>query len=475
MKKIMKRKNLFQAMGSILVMLIAVLASSFTGVSMSVATAMGGDAQDMGDGGKTVSDAVGGATATTGMEQTGEEDPDFYSKEVDKRITKMRPMRTPIDQITRSATTISKSGSMIVQYYSVSTRPIKTTVKAQVNAMTSGQASTTVQVDDSSIFSITDTIRVVGVKGFKPDGSTQDTKDLMLYVVGKNDETGYPIVIAINGKKNSDNSNSLVPQIAANTKIIRMGRAASEIDVETGQFYNLPTPEEQYCQKFMMQVEQSTFDKMWDKKVDWNFSDMEEDGIYDMRLGMENSFLFGIKAKGKDPKKSGADVYFTGGIYWMAGKDMAVGTEAEGVVTITDDQMVDFLKDLFTGNDSGNGTKIGFAGSDMLAALAKMKSERFKVVKEFERWGLKFTSFDSNFGKLLVMHHELMDANEKSDEMFVIDPEYLRKKTFKTWNRKEYDMEKLAKRDTRAVVMSEASCVYLVYPKAHARVKLGSL
>lgn len=475
MKKIMKRKNLFQAMGSILVMLIAVLASSFTGVSMSVATAMGGDAQDMGDGGKTVSDAVGGATATTGMEQTGEEDPDFYSKEVDKRITKMRPMRTPIDQITRSATTISKSGSMIVQYYSVSTRPIKTTVKAQVNAMTSGQASTTVQVDDSSIFSITDTIRVVGVKGFKPDGSTQDTKDLMLYVVGKNDETGYPIVIAINGKKNSDNSNSLVPQIAANTKIIRMGRAASEIDVETGQFYNLPTPEEQYCQKFMMQVEQSTFDKMWDKKVDWNFSDMEEDGIYDMRLGMENSFLFGIKAKGKDPKKSGADVYFTGGIYWMAGKDMAVGTEVESVVTITDDQMVDFLKDLFTGNDSGNGTKIGFAGSDMLAALAKMKSERFKVVKEFERWGLKFTSFDSNFGKLLVMHHELMDANEKSDEMFVIDPEYLRKKTFKTWNRKEYDMEKLAKRDTRAVVMSEASCVYLVYPKAHARVKLGSL
>ena len=475
MKKIMKRKNLFQAMGSILVMLIAVLASSFTGVSMSVATAMGGDAQDMGDGGKTVSDAVGGATATTGMEQTGEEDPDFYSKEVDKRITKMRPMRTPIDQITRSATTISKSGSMIVQYYSVSTRPIKTTVKAQVNAMTSGQASTTVQVDDSSIFSITDTIRVVGVKGFKPDGSTQDTKDLMLYVVGKNDETGYPIVIAINGKKNSDNSNSLVPQIAADTKIIRMGRAASEIDVETGQFYNLPTPEEQYCQKFMMQVEQSTFDKMWNKKVDWNFSDMEEDGIYDMRLGMENSFLFGIKAKGKDPKKSGADVYFTGGIYWMAGKDMAVGTEAEGVVTITDDQMVDFLKDLFTGNDSGNGTKIGFAGSDMLAALAKMKSERFKVVKEFERWGLKFTSFDSNFGKLLVMHHELMDANEKSDEMFVIDPEYLRKKTFKTWNRKAYDMEKLAKRDTRAVVMSEASCVYLVYPKAHARVKLGSL
>lgn len=471
----MKKKNLFQMIGSLFIMLIAVVMGSATGVCMAAATAMGGEATNMADGGTTITDSTAGATATTGMEVTAETNPEFYAKEVDKRITKMRPMRTPIDQITRSAESISKSSSMIVKYYSVSTRPIKTAIKAQVNEMSSGQSSTSIQVDDASLFSITDTIRVVGVKGFKADGATQDTKDLMLYVVGKNDENGYPTVIAVNGKKNSDGTNSLVPQINNGTKIIRMGRAASEIDVETGQFYNLPTPEEQYCQKFMMQVEQSTFDKMWQKEVDWNFSDMEEDSIYDMRLGMENSYLFGIKAKSKDPKKSGADVYFTGGIYWMAGKDMALGTNSDGAVTITDDQMVDFLKDLFTGNDSGNGTKIGFAGSDMLATLAKMKSERFKVVKEFEKWGLKFTSFDSNFGKLLVMHHELMNENEKSDEMFVIDPEYLRKKTFKAWSRKEYDMAKLAKRDTNAVVMTEASCCYLVYPNAHARVKLASL
>lgn len=470
----MDMKNFYKWTGQALLMLLAVVTGQ-AGVCMAAATAMGGEATPMEDGGTNISEPLGGATATTGMEVTGEDDPDYYAKEVDKRITKMRPMRTPIDQITRSASTISMSGSMIVQYYSVATRPIKTTVKTAVAEMTSGQGSTTVQVDDGSLFSLTDTIRVVGVKGYKEDGATEDTKDLMLYVVGKNDETNYPTVIAVNGKKNSDGTNSLVPAIAADTVLIRMGRAASEIDVETGNFYNLPTPEDQFCQKFMMQVEQSTFDKMWDKKIDWNFSDMEEDGIYDMRLGMENSYLFGIRGRGKDPKKSGADVYFTGGIYWMAGKDMSIGTADSGSVTITDDQMVDFLKDLFTGNDSGNGTKVGFAGSDFLATLAKMKSERFKVVKEFERWGLKFTSFDSNFGKLLVMHHELMDMNEKSDEMFVIDPEYLRKKTFLSWNRKEYDMAQLAKRDTRAVVMKEASCCYLVYPKAHARVKLASL
>lgn len=464
----MKKNWIFNLCG----LALTVVSAAFGGVAIAAATAMGGEAQPMAEGGTTIVDSGSGATATTGQEVTAETDPDYYAKAVDERITRMRPMRTPIDQITRKAGTINRVKSMEVKYYSVSTRPIKTTLTTEIAAMTG--SSVVLQVADAKLFTETDTIRVHNVKGYKEDGSTQDTKDLMLYVVGKTDE-GFPTVIAVNGLADDANGNTKTPKLPSGTVLIRMGRAASEIDVETGNFYNLPKPSVQFCQKFMMQVEQSTYDKMWDKEVDWNFSDMEEDGIYDMRLGMENSFLFGIKGKGKDPRKSGADVYFTGGIYWMAGKQMGLGTVANGVATITDNEMVDFLKDLFTGNDSGNGQKIGFAGSDALAALAKMESERFKVVKEFEKWGLKFTSFDSNFGKLLVMHHELMDMNGKADEIFVIDPEYLRKKHFLTWERKEYDMAQLAKRDTRAVVMKEASCCYLVYPNAHAVVKLGKL
>ena len=115
-------------------------------------------------------------------------------------------------------------------------------------------------------------------------------------------------MIAVNGLK-STAGNTKTPELAEGTVLIRMGRAASEIDVETGNFYNLPTPSEQFCQKFMMQVEESTAHKMWDKKVGLELQRLEEDGIYDMRLGMENSFLFGIKGKTKDPRKSGADVF----------------------------------------------------------------------------------------------------------------------------------------------------------------------
>lgn len=470
-----KMKSILKIAGGWLLAFIAVLVGVSPNVCMA-AGAAGGEEGDINPG-TTINDATGGATATTGKEvQDKDGNPEYYAKSIDKRITKMRPMRTPIDQITRSAESISTCNSMIVKYYSVSTRPIKSKVKSQVTEMSSGAASIKIPVQDSYLFSVTDTIRVVGVKGYKEDGSSQDTvKDLMLYVVGKDESDGMPICIAINGKKNSDDTNSIVPQIEADTVLIRMGRAAGELDVETGQFYNLPKPQEQYCQRFMMQVEQSTYDKMWDKEVDWNFSDMEEDSIYDMRLGMENSYMFGVKGKSKNPKKDGMDVYFTGGIWWMAGQDKTIGTGSGADAVITDNEMVDFLKEIFTGNDAGNKIKIGFMGSDFLAAMAKIQSERFKVVKEVEKWGLKFTSFDSNFGKLLAMHHELMDMNGMSDQAFIIDPEYLRKKTFEMFSRKTYDMEKLAKRKTNAVVMSEASCCYLVYPNAHIRAKLGSL
>ena len=74
-----------------------------------------------------------------------------------------------------------------------------------------------------------------------------------------------------------------------------MGRAASELDVQTSQFEALPVKSQNYCQIFKMQIEQSTLLKMANKEVEWDFSDQEEVAIYDMRLSMEKSFLFGIK------------------------------------------------------------------------------------------------------------------------------------------------------------------------------------
>ena len=74
----MKGKKIYQWFGQALLMLLAIVVSSVTGVCMAAATAMGGEGTDMADGGKNITNSLGGATATTGIEQTGDDDPDYF-------------------------------------------------------------------------------------------------------------------------------------------------------------------------------------------------------------------------------------------------------------------------------------------------------------------------------------------------------------------------------------------------------------
>ena len=238
-----------------------------TGASSGVMMA---EASNLPDAGKTTAGADGtggtdGISTETGGRETG--DPNFYLSDVDKRIVKIRPMATPIDQISRYAKS-SSTNSFEVKYYSVGTREIKCSTNKKLEAMLSG-ASVSLPVDDLNMFTLDDTIRVVGVSAItKPDGTkyTEDDSnvpDLVLCVCGKDSSTNLPTVYAVNGKMDDSSKQPiLVPEIPQGTTLVRMGKACGELDVQTGRFNNIPMPETQYCQNFMIQVEQSTFDKI---------------------------------------------------------------------------------------------------------------------------------------------------------------------------------------------------------------------
>ena len=430
-----------------------------------------------GDGGSDASTA-GIATETAGR-QNG--DPEFYTKDIDQRIVKIRPMATPVDQISRYAKAQS-CDSFEVKYYSVGTRPISCTTTAAVTAMTSGDGDSCVlPVSDTNMFTLDDTIRVVGVKakyddkGVAYDADDENTPDLVLCVCGRDSSnSNKPVVYAVNGNK-KDGQTILVPAIPSGTTLVRMGKACGELDVQTGRFNNIPMPEIQYCQNFMIQVEQSTFDKIAAKEVDWSFSDIEEDGIYDMRLAQENTFIWGAKNVIRHTTKDGMNTWFTGGIWWMAGKDIEVGewNATKQCAEISDENLVDIAKDLFVGTGIGNKRKVLLCGSDMLAAFSKIKSEKFRLKDTVEIWNLKFKSWETDFGEILTIHHELFDLNGMSGCGFALDPEYLTKKTHLSWSRNILDLKKAGVRNTNAVVIQEVACLYLRYAKAHARMRLA--
>lgn len=445
--------------GNISLMLLAIVVGLLTGsVVMAIAT-------DVLDAGKVNDDL----SPIGNNEEFADED--FYTKDIDQHITKIRPMATPLDNISRNSTAV-RTKSMEVKYYSEGTRPIKTTLKTAITAQTSGTTMSLVPTD-AKMFTEADTIRVVGVKGYKSDGATEDTEDLVLLVCSK-DNSGNPTVCAVNGKSDGNGANAYLPDIAAGTTLIRMGKACAELDAQASKFTTLPTAEIQYCQSFMTLVEYPKLEEIQSKEVNWKFSDLEEDSIFDMRMGMENSYLFGVKGALTHPIK-GQKVWSTGGIWWMAGKDLIVGEydTAKGDAVITDDELVDIAKDLFNGVGVGNKHKILFAGSKMLAAFSKIKSDNFRLKESVEKWNLKFKSFDTDFGEIYVIHHELFDQNAMSDCGLVIDQDFLTKVIYFPWGRNVLDLKKTGIRNSNAVVLQEISALYLRYAKAHVRLKLA--
>ena len=245
------------------------------------------------DGGKHV---VNGPLTLDAVQESGN---GLLLNEIDKQIVKIRPMATPIDQLSRCAGAKS-SGSMVVDYYNVDTKETCTETvddydEPNANTVSENDMRAVINTMNNDVFDVSDTILVPEVYGYDERGVNETSDSLVLYVMSKN-EDGTLVVMAANGKKVGD-VEGCVPSIPVGTKLIRMGRAATELDVQSPQFEAMPKKAQNHCQIFKMQIEQSTLQKIANKEVGWTMSDQEEAAIDDMRLGMEKSFLFGVKRK----------------------------------------------------------------------------------------------------------------------------------------------------------------------------------
>ena len=408
---------------------------------------------------------IAGEPLTVELAKT--ESPDLLRNEIDRRIVKIRPMATPIDQLSRWAGA-KHAGSMIVDYYSVDTRPTTALTVSAFTGCTDDEGSDRFQkarlsTDNNDLFEASETILVKGVAGYQPDGKTQSSQDLVLYVVEKEASTGMLNVVTVNGQTIGEYENC-IPTIPSGTTFVRMGRAATELDVQTPQFEALPKKSRNYCQIFKMQIEQSTLQKIANKEVGWTFSDQEEAAIYDMRLGMEKNFLFVVKARVEDTKKR-ETVMLTGGIWDQAGSEF---TYEKGA--LNQNAVISMMRKAFTGN-AGNKRKILIGGSGLIEQLNQLESTKVVMAGEnIVKWGIDFSEMRSKFGKLYVLLSEVFDECGMEDNGMIIDPEYLQKYSHIPFTTESLNLKQAGVRNTDAIVLTEASCMTLRYPKAHMRI-----
>lgn len=370
--------------------------------------------------------------------------PGLLRNAVDQAVARVRPMATPIDQISRMGH-VRQVDSMVVDYYSVDCRKDKVSVTAAEEIADSddgnGNKSFSLTVDDASLLEVSESF------SFKAGGELHTG-----YVGGKSDGKLQVVIPAADASS------------LEGATLIRMGRAATQLDVQSPQFSALPRKMTNYCQIFKMQVEQSTVMKLSHKEIGWDFTDQQEAAIYDMRLGMEKQFLFGKRMKIYDAAKQ-ENVLLTQGIWQQAGKEIAVNCEG-----FDSAQLIDMLREAFAEN-SGSRRKVLVAGSDLIAAINKMEATRVITAREsVTAWGMDFSELCSKFGRLFVVFSDVFDAMGMSGDGIIIDPEYIQKHVFIPMGAETIDLRGSGQRNTEAVVLTEASCLTLRYPEAHARI-----
>lgn len=371
--------------------------------------------------------------------------PGLLVNAIDKAVVKVRPMATPLDQISRLGH-VRQVGSMEVDYYSVDTRPDCTEMLGCDDLPTQGDSEHSMvhmTVDDSGCFEVSETLSIELTDGSRATG----------YVVEK--RPGELVVLMTKGK---------AANVMPGSYLVRMGRAATQLDVQTAQFGVLPTKRTNLCQIFKMQIEQSTTLRRSHQAVGWDFTDQQEAAVYDMRLGMEKQFLFGNKSRIYDHIK-GETVYLTEGIWHQAGKTIKLDLKA-----LDQNAVVDMLRTAFTEN-SGSHRKILIAGSGLTAALNKIESTRVITAHDqVTAWGIDFSELQSKFGRLYVAFSDVFDSMGMPDCGIIIDPEYIQKHVFTPFSAEHLDLRGSGQRNTDALVLTECSCLTLRYPEAHARI-----
>jgi hypothetical protein len=411
---------------------------------------------------------TGDAVETTNVQDTPPSST-FLMSEVSQKITEMKPARTPLDTIMRSAVTKKKIESFKTEFYAVDVRPFTDTVATTYTKPgvaqqagppivegTGGVELANVIVTNIDIWSQDDTAMAVGISG-------SDDLNLVLFVADVDVTNSIIKVQALNGL--AEGSLIVVPTIASTTVLVRMGNAKAEKDAQTSPYAMIPEKEYNYCQIFMAQVEESTYQAMHKKEVQWGFDDYTALNIYDMKTTIELTSLFGYRRQFTD--KLGRDEKYTcGGLTRNISNTLEYGSGSTDRM-VTNDTLIGWSKDIFTGN-SGSDTRILFAGPALTQYISQIDFQKQLGGNQTEaRWGIEWKVISTNFGKLLWKMHPLFSLIGWDDYGVVLDINNIEKHEFLPMTTREVDLKGSGQKNVQAKVLEETSCPILRYDDTH--------
>lgn len=445
MKRMMKFLGCFALAGVALAVVTGVLeidslyAFLFGGSGVSFAAVMAGV---VGPGSMT----EGGITHQSTEEDNGE----IHDLDLDAIVVKVRPSETPMDTLMRELKNSRKTGSIKTGGWEVGTRDVEDKVTVE---LTGSSDVHDITVGLKNMWMRDDTVLVPGVSG-------GDGKPLMLFVLGKDNTNSRLNVVAANPVDGK------IPNIPANSVLLRLGNAKAETDAQTTPFALQPTPRYNFCQIHMCQVEESVVENLAKKKVAMDFSTYKEQTMWDWKRAMEYTNLFGVASVVTNPN-DGKLVYTSDGLWNQVDK----AWEFDASKAFDKAAYVNMTKYVFSDNN-GSERKILFAGDDLIERMSdvsefqqQIKPENVEVVH-----GIRFQRIVTNFGELLVKSHKLF-RGAFADSALVLDMSYITKDVYEPLHTKVLNLDESGQKRVMAHRMIEHYCLYAENLPTHCKIR----
>ena len=352
--------------------------------------------------------------------------------EISKLITKIRRDVYPLDTIMREVGKVRKIESTEWKYYTKDERGIQDTVTAAY--VYAGAKSANLTVTNAHYWTDHDIALFPAING-------GDGKKLRCMVSAVNVPLNQITVTPVNGRDAAGTAvGDLMPAIAANASVSRIGNAHGETDAQATPVEIAPYDTFNYTQIFMAQVEESLVAKKQLKEVDLNIMDYKEDAIIDMRAQAELAMIFGY------PKKDFYDPVLRKKVNLVGGADYYITktkeyTKANAINNATFNS---WTKYIFTGNN-GSDKRILWAGNNLLERMlnADIVQKQMDAKNTEMVAGISFNRIVTGFGELLVRRHQIFEeVYGYSDNGLVLDINHVERGIYEPTEIKDLELDK---------------------------------
>ena len=313
-----------------------------------------------------------GAPSIESMQGAGSDN--ILEKDLDRRLTQIRPYDSPIDTIARELGNTENCESIEVDAGSIGTIPLMDRTNFGSTAPTINTSNKTVdlKVLNSKMWTPHCTfqahmdVTAAGVTAAANPPTTHRAYPIFyVYDVDYSSNTLKCLIISFGGLAN-DNANA----ISANVEfdIQRLAVAVNEKTAMITSNAILPELEGNYCQRFMITSSIGVLAEMHKKKVDYGFDAIKANDIWDYKRQIESAYTFGVKSKFADVGDRGKQIYTCSGAWEQITHDFSVmGAFAQ---PNSADLFVDITEEAFRETSSSQ-YKIMLCGKGLMSNFMK--------------------------------------------------------------------------------------------------------